>query len=168
MNAQNVGDEFESEVFYNTTCFEIDMKNSPLTELPKSAFYKSKCKTINFPRTITTIPEKAFQWSDINILSQSSITRIEGAAFYGCTSLEAPNMYNITYIGGSAFEDCSNLKKVALPQCLETVKEHAFEDCFLTSLSLYNTVNTFENSGDIMALGIGAFGFLTRWSFFSF
>lgn len=165
------------------------MKNSPLTELPKSAFYKSKCKTINFPRTITTIPEKAFQWSDINILSQSSITRIEGAAFYGskvraftftnvtyigdnafngCTSLEAPNMYNITYIGGSAFEDCSNLKKVALPQCLETVKEHAFEDCFLTSLSLYNTVNTFENSGDLMALGIGAFGFLTRWSFFSF
>ena len=164
--------KFESEVFYNTTCHEINMKNSPLTELPKSAFYKSKCKDINFPNTITTIPEKAFQWSDIDILSQSSITRIEGAAFYGskvraftfsnvtyigdnafngCTSLEAPNMYNITYIGGSAFEECSNMKKVVLPQCLETVKKKAFEDCFLSSLSLYNTVKTFENSGDIMA-----------------
>lgn len=164
--------KFESEVFYNTTCHEINMKNSPLTELPKSAFYKSKCKDINFPNTITTIPEKAFQWSDIDILSQSSITRIEGAAFYGskvkaftftnvtyigdnafngCTSLEAPNMYNITYIGGSAFEECSNMKKVVLPQCLETVKKKAFEDCFLSSLSLYNTVKTFENSNDIMA-----------------
>lgn len=166
---------FESEAFNNTTCYKIDMTGSPFTELPKYAFYKCNCTRICLPdsNSITTIPENAFQWSSVKEINLPNLTRIEGAAFYEClslssinlshvtyiggsafkecSSLSSINLSHVTYIGGSAFDECSNMKNIALPQCLETVKEHAFEDCYLTSLSLYNTVNTFENSGDIMA-----------------
>ncbi len=166
---------FESDAFYEATCHSINMTNSPLTELPKSAFERCYCKNINLPNSITTIPEKAFQWSDIEEIDLQNLTRIEGAAFYeseikyinlskvtyiggsafyGCSKLSSIDLSNVTYIGGSAFEECTNLKNITLPQCLETIKGRAFEDCFLSSLSLYNTVKTFENSGDIM-LGDG-------------
>ncbi len=142
---------FESEAFNNTTCYEINMTGSSFTELPKYAFYKCKWTIISLPNSITTIHENAFQWSNVKEINLPNLTRIEGFAFYGCSSLSSIDLSHVTYIGGSAFDECSNMKNIALPQCLETVKEHAFEDCFLTSLSLYNTVNTFENSGDIMA-----------------
>ncbi len=166
---------FESDAFYEATCHSINMTNSPLTELPKSAFERCYCKNINLPNSITTISEKAFQWSDIEEIDLQNLTRIEGAAFfessiksiklsnvtyiggsafYGCSNLSSIQLPNVTYIGGSAFEECKFLSDIALPQCLETVKGRAFEDCFLSSLSLYNTVKTFENSGDIM-LGDG-------------
>ena len=142
---------FESEAFNNTTCYEINMTGSSFTELPRYAFYKCKWTRIYLPNSITTIHENAFQWSNVKEINLPNLTRIEGFAFYGCSSLSSIDLSHVTYIGGSAFDECSNMKNIALPQCLETVKEHAFEDCYLTSLSLYNTVNTFENSGDIMA-----------------
>ncbi len=142
---------FESEAFNNTTCYEINMTGSSFTELPKYAFYKCKWTRIYLPNSITTIHENAFQWSNVKEINLPNLTRIEGFAFYGCSSLSSIDLSHVTYLGGSAFDECSNMKNIALPQCLETVKEHAFEDCYLTSLSLYNTVNTFENSGDIMA-----------------
>ncbi len=165
---------FESDAFSNTTCAKIDMSAfSGMGELPQSAFYNCHCGTILIPSTITTIPEKAFQWSDVNSINNSNLTRIEGAAFYGCAKLTTINLNNVTHIGDVAFYDCSNLQNIsmaeveyigrgafegcnklqniALPLSLKTVKASAFEDCFLSSLSLHNNVTTFENSGDIMA-----------------
>ena len=163
---------FEGNAFYDATCYEINMEESPLTGLPKSAFYECHCNYYQLPSNITTIPERAFQWSDVTVINLPNLTRIEGSAFYdskirfiklskviyiggnafyGCSFLPTVDLSSVTYIGGSAFEECTGLHNIMLPQCLETVKRRAFEDCFLTSLSLYNTVNTFENSGDIMA-----------------
>lgn len=159
--------------FYNIRCYEINLSGSHLTSIPSRAFMDADCKVISIPESATRIYEKAFQESTIETLSAPNLTRIDGsafysctsissidlskvtyidgAAFYGCSALSSRDLSNVTYIGGSAFEDCTNLHNIMLPQCLETVKGRAFEDCFLTSLSLYNTVNTFENSGDIMA-----------------
>ena len=164
---------FERGTFSYVTCHTIELSESPLTELPKSAFYKCHCSRILLPYSITIIPEKAFQWSDVSSLSLTRLAQIDGAAFYGCESLSSIDLSNVTYIGdaafydcsklssidlshveyigGSAFEGCGELKDITLPQCLETVNENAFEDCFLSSLSLCNTVKTFKNSGDIMA-----------------
>ena len=164
---------FESDAFSDVTCYSIELSKSLLTELPKSAFYECHCSRIYLPNTITKIPEKAFQWSDVSSLSLTRITRIDGAAFYGCKSISSIDLSNVTYIGdaafydcselssidlshveyigGSAFEGCGQLKDITLPQCLETVNENAFEDCFLSSLSLCNTVKIFKPGPDIMA-----------------
>ena len=51
----------------------------------------------------------------------------------------------------NAFEECTNLKNITLPQCLKTVKQNAFRGCYLTSLTMYNTAETFESNQHIMA-----------------
>ena len=60
-------------------------------------------------------------------------------------------MSSVTYIGGNAFDECTKLENITLPQCLKTVKQNAFWDCYLTSLTMYNTVETFESNSNIMA-----------------
>lgn len=168
-NIRSMGESaFESSSFHS-----INASQSTLTEIPESCFYRSSFSNVYLPVTLTKINERAFQWSNVSSLSTPNLTHIGGIAFYGCTNLSSINLdkvtyiggdafygcsslssidlSHVTYIGGSAFEECTGLHNIMLPQCLETVKRRAFEDCFLTSLSLYNTVNTFENSGDIMA-----------------
>lgn len=159
--------------FYNVTCYGINLSGSHLTVIPNNAFMDANCKEVFIPESVTRISANAFKECTVSTLNASNLTYIDdaaffwcrsltsidlskvtyigGAAFYGCSALSSIDLSSVTYIGGSAFEECTKLKNITLSQCLETVKEHAFEDCFLTSLSLYNTVNTFENSGDIMA-----------------
>lgn len=159
--------------FYNVTCHEINLSGSHLTVIPNNAFMDANCKEISIPESVTRISANAFKECTVSTLNASNLTYIDdaafqwcrsltsidlskvtyigGAAFYGCSALSSIDLSQATYIGGNAFDGCNLLNIIALPQCLETVKEHAFEDCLLTSLSLYNTVNTFENSGGIMA-----------------
>ena len=164
---------FEGSAFNNTTCYQIDMSNSPLTALPKDAFYNCHCSRILLPSSITRISSCAFQKSSVTSINLPNITRIDGSAFldctalssidlshvtyidgtafYGCSALASIDLSNVTYIGGSAFNECTNLKNVTLPQCLKTVATKAFWDCYLTSLTMYNTTETFGESPNIMA-----------------
>lgn len=172
--------------FYNVTCYEINLSGSNLTVIPNNAFMDANCKEVFIPESVTRISANAFKECTVSTLNASNLTYIDdaafhwcrsltsidlskvtyigGAAFYGCSALSSRDLSNVTYIGGSAFEECTGLKNIKLPQCLETVKEHAFEDCFFTSLSLYNTVNTFENSGDIMEAGGTVTMNIVSWS----
>ena len=172
--------------FYNVTCYGINLSGSHLTVIPNNAFMDANCKEVFIPESVTRISANAFKECTVSTLNASNLTYIDdaaffwcrsltsidlskvtyigGAAFYGCSALSSRDLSNVTYIGGSAFEECTGLKNIKLPQCLETVKEHAFEDCFFTSLSLYNTVNTFENSGDIMEAGGTVTMNIVSWS----
>lgn len=159
--------------FYNVTCYGINLSGSHLTSIPSRAFMDADCEEVFIPESVTRIYERAFRESTIKTLNASNLTQIDdaafhwcrsltsidlskatyigGAAFYGCSALSAIDLSNVTYIGGNAFEECTNLKNITLPQCLKTVKQNAFRKCYLTSLTMYNTTETFESNSDIMA-----------------
>lgn len=168
-NIRSMGESaFESSSFHS-----INASQSTLTEIPESCFYRSSFSNVYLPVTLTKINERAFQWSNVSSLSTPNLTHIGGIAFYGCTNLSSINLdkvtyiggdafygcsslssidlSHVTYIGGNAFEECTNLKNITLPQCLKTVKQNAFRKCYLTSLTMYNTTETFESNSDIMA-----------------
>ncbi len=137
---------FGEAVFHN-----VYLQESTLTEIPSNCFRESSFKGIYFPKTLTKICENAFQWSNISTINAQNLTHIEGAAFYSCPELESIYLDKIVYIGGSAFYDCTKLKNISLPECLETVEENAFERCYLSSFTMYNTAKTFKNSPKMMS-----------------
>ena len=67
----------------------------------------------------------------------NSVTSIEFATFYGCsslTSVEIPN--SVTSIGEAAFCDCSNLETIIIPKGVARIGERAFLGCiFLTNIT---------------------------------
>ena len=159
--------------FYNVKCYEINLSGSNLTVIPNNAFKDANCKEVFIPESVTRISANAFKECTVSTLNASNLTYIDdaafqwcrsltsidlskatyigGAAFYGCSALSAIDLSNVTYIGGNAFEECTNLKNITLPQCLKTVKQNAFRGCYLTSLTMYNTAETFESNQHIMA-----------------
>lgn len=100
------------------------------------------------------IGESAFYGCSNMVLKNNSLscaTQIGSNAFHGCYRLSSVSMPMVTTIGSGAFMDCSNLGRIALPQCLRTVNGDAFYGCLLSSLTLYNTVESFGNSYQTMA-----------------
>lgn len=82
----------------------------------------------------------------------NSVTSIEYAAFYDCSSLtdiEIPN--SVTSIGYEAFKGCSSLTSIEIPESVMRIGECAFEGCSnLTSIlwqgNTYNSVDEFWNT----------------------
>lgn len=118
-----------ANAFYRSSFITIDVSQSPLTQIDPLAFSGSYCNDIRIPNTVTTISESAFTDTPI-----SSI-----------------NLTNVTYIGEFAFSGCSHLTNITLRPCMRTLKRDAFRDCNLESLTLYNSIETFETNHNIMA-----------------
>lgn len=100
----------------------------------------------------------------------SSLTEIGRYAFAGASISEINLSDDITVIGEGAFNGCSYLKKVYMPENVETIGDFAFEDCM--EASLINTqklknigqyaffgckVTTFTNSEVLEEVGTAAF-----------
>lgn len=146
-NLKNM-DEYAFEEAYIE---HVDLSNSQLTVIPRSAFEDAHCSEIQLPNTITTIYDHAFCSVPIKSLNTPNVTYIDDDAFKGCYELENINLSKVTFIGEWAFASCTSLNDVALPQCLKTVGSCAFRYCSLTSLSLYNSLETFEHNYQCMA-----------------
>ena len=64
-----------------------------------------------------------------NTIIPSSVTRIEGDAFRGCSSLTSISIpSSVTEIGYNAFRGCSSLMEVRIPKGCQ-VSDDAFKDC---------------------------------------
>ena len=75
-----------------------------------------------------------------------SVTMIDQAAFYKCSSLTSVTIPNsITFIGGSAFESCSGLTSVTIPNSVTLIGNSAFKRCsgLIYASILPNSVTAF-------------------------
>ena len=75
-----------------------------------------------------------------------SVTMIDQAAFYKCSSLTSVTIPNsVTFIGGSAFESCSGLTSVTIPNSVTLIGNSAFKRCsgLIYATILPNSVTAF-------------------------
>ena len=65
-----------------------------------------------------------------NTIIPSSVTRIEGDAFRGCSSLTSISIpSSVTEIGGCAFDGCSSLTNISIPSSVTEIGYNAFRGC---------------------------------------
>ena len=108
---------------------------------------------VSIPDSVTNINEEAFMGCEslIQVTIPESVKEISDYAFSGCHSLKEINLpQSVTYIGRSAFRGCfaeeitlppnlksisaytfsrSNLKKIVIPNRVETIYDRVFYDC---------------------------------------
>ena len=65
-----------------------------------------------------------------NTIIPSSVTRIEGDAFRGCSSLTSISIpSSVTEIWGCAFDGCSSLTNISIPSSVTEIGYNAFRGC---------------------------------------
>ena len=112
-------------------------------------FYNSGITSIDFPSTLETIGNYAFQYcsgltGDLDLSNCINLTSIEDNAFEGCSGLtgdlDLSNCINLTSIGERAFWDCSRLTgELVIPEGVTSIGRDAFYSCSgLTSIDLSN------------------------------
>jgi Flp pilus assembly protein protease CpaA len=74
----------------------------------------------------------------------SSVTEIEGYAFYSCSDLSSITIPNsVTAIDSFAFWDCHSLTSAVIPNSVTTIGDYAFSNCSsLTPVIIPNSVTT--------------------------
>ena len=124
----------------------VDKSNQKYSSEDGILFDKDKKELIRYP---TGKKEKEY---NIPI----SVTRIEWAAFSGCTSLtsiEIPS--SVTSIGFAAFGSCTNLTRIEIPSSVTRIGSSAFHSCTsLTSIEIQSSVTSIKIEG-------GAFAYCT-------
>ena len=124
----------------------VDKSNQKYSSEDGILFDKDKKELIRYP---TGKKEKEY-----NI--PSSVTRIEWAAFSGCTSLtsiEIPS--SVTSIGFAAFGSCTNLTRIEIPSSVTRIGSSAFHSCTsLTRIEIQSSVTSIKIEG-------GAFAYCT-------
>ena len=121
--------------------------------------YTGSDTSLTIPATIegkpvTKIKGYAFNGSSVtSVVLPSSLTQIDGYAFYGAsklTSITIPS--SVTSIGEYAFEFCTSLKSFTVPATVKIIRNGVFYGCTalasvtlnsgLTSIGAYSFVNT--------------------------
>jgi len=106
---------------------------------------------VNFPNTITQIPEFSFNGCIglINVSIPSQITTIGESAFRTCESLSSIAIPDtVTTIEDNAFYQCYDLQQIDLPASLSEISNSLFFNSGLTSISIPQSVTS---------IGISAF-----------
>lgn len=92
-------------------------------------------------KPVTKIKSYAFNGSGVvSVTLPSSMTQLNGYAFYGASKLTTVSIpSSITSIGSYAFEFCTSLKSIAIPATVKSIGTGAFYGCTaLSSVSLFN------------------------------
>lgn len=128
--------------FSNSNIVELVMCEG-VERIGKGAFMGSKIQKINFPSTLVSIEESAFQ-DCINLsevdLSRTKIKAIGVSAFIDCgvSVLSLPE--GLEEIQDQAFYGNKNLKEVKLPLSIQTVDNSAFCNSSIVKVELPNSV----------------------------
>ena len=70
------------------------------------------------------------RFSLIKVVIPNKVTRIEGYAFKGCTSLKDVRLgTSVTTIKESAFHTCTALERISIPASVKTIGEYCFAGC---------------------------------------
>jgi|GEM_PF-1959403 len=81
---------------------------------------------------------------ETELILPSYITKINGDAFYGCSSLTSITIPDsVTSIGNSAFEYCSTLTSITIPDSVTSIGSSAFRYCSsLTNITIPDSVTS--------------------------
>jgi ribosomal protein L12E/L44/L45/RPP1/RPP2 len=135
------------------TSFEIP---EGVKTLGSAAIYATSLETIKFPSTLEETSDFSLG-ENVSIksvdISGTSIEELGSYCFAGCTGLEEIKFpESLRTIGGAAFYGCKALTSVELPGLLTAIRQYAFIDTGLTSVTIPSTVQD---------IGYCAFGYST-------
>jgi hypothetical protein len=119
--------------------------------IPETITYEGK------EYTVTAIGESAFFQRNItSITFPNSITSIDRAAFYCCSSLDSVALpEKVTVIGDMLFANCTSLRRVVIPEGLTLIDNSAFNSCYsLDSLIIPNSVTRIEDWAFALCKGL--------------
>ena len=112
--------------------------------ISEKAFEKSNVKVLTINSKVT-VSQAAFANSKIeNIVNSDLITSIGDYAFENCTNLSSIEAENCTYVGRFAFANCSSLKELIMPNA--TVAQDSFK-----GLKSFDTLSIKDTTTDSFA-----------------
>jgi hypothetical protein len=115
------------------------LNSYPVVRIGSNAFSGSALISVNFPDSVTSIGDYAFQGcaSLISVSIPNSVWYIGDYAFASCSSLISVSIPNsVTTIGGYAFAGCISLGSVIIPNSVANIGELAFSRSGLGSVFL--------------------------------
>lgn len=138
---ENIGDS----AFYNTGLTSLTLTN--IGTVGSSAFKScSSLESVSL-NNVGEIGEGAFQSvSSITSLTLDNTGIIKSDAFRRCTGLTELNIGSVGTIEGSAFAECSNLTNVIIDEVSGTVKEYAFNNSGVETITIGSINNAKYNS----------------------
>ena len=125
----------ESAFLYCKNLEKLEIPNT-VKELGEFSFLNTrKLEKLTLPEGISVIPKACFDGSGIKQINiPSTVKKIEGGAFIGCSNLESIEIpANCEILENYAFNSCKNLKQVILHEGLQSIGQLCFSAC--TSLS---------------------------------
>ena len=116
----------------DTPCYRTVVVGDCVTGIGDSAFEQETCLiSCILPQSLVTIGKSAFAHSclpSINI--PSGVTRIEGSAFAGCTSLTAITIpIGVKKITSGVFMNCTRLTSIEIPSGVTSIGISSFDGC---------------------------------------
>ena len=75
-----------------------------------------------------------------NVVLSENITTIGNSAFKGCTGLTDFQFTNVATIGSSAFEGCTGIKSLVFPASVTTIRNSAFKNSGLETITLHTPI----------------------------
>ena len=121
---------------------EVDVKGEPVFYTAEGRMYK---ESIEFPETVTSIGESAFQNCTglTSVVIPDSVTSIGNYAFQNCTGLTNVVIPDgVTSIGGGAFRNCSSLTSITIPDSVTSIGIYAFARSNIKTINIGNGLQT--------------------------
>lgn len=155
----NVDNDFIPTYFYN---LEKVICGEGLTTIKKQEFEGSAVKHIEFPSTLESIEDYAFNQSRLETIifaPNSSLKAIGNFAFLSTPINEITIPEGVVEIGEECFAH-SGVKIIGLPSTLERIGKNAFLDCYMQSIDIPDNVTeisegAFAHCKKLVTVGIG-------------
>ncbi len=160
------GVEYGSYVFDISTNLKTVEVQDGVTAIPEKAFWACSALTdINFPDSVKTIGESAFERTGLTTIDLNKVEYIGNYAFYGAkfqkltipaqtksgtgAFMNCRDLTDVTIADGATelgrymFYYCTSMKNVTLPESLQTINEFALAYCAgMENLTIPNSVTT--------------------------
>ena len=136
-----------------TDLINLNIRETDMTVLPESAFYRSAIENVILPKNLIEIKKNTFRESELRSIEiPASVKTIGETAFFICNSLANVTFEkesNLTTIGWWAFS-CCPIYSIELPASVETIGVYAFSSRDLNAV-------TFEKGSRLKTIRGGAF-----------
>lgn len=137
-------------VSYNGSLTTLSVPNKisgvAITSVQSNAFAESKVENVTFGSWCSQICDYAFYGlSSLKLVKGEGVRMVGSYAFADCINLETVMLENTYTIGNYALKGCQKLTDLDLSYAT-TIKEGAFDDLTLNSLTLGANLTTFEDS----------------------
>jgi hypothetical protein len=134
--------------FYNCRALKQFTFPANIRQVPESVLYGcSSLKSVALADGTSQIGYGAFygcnQLATVENLNQTTLTKIDGSAFYNTAlvSVELPN--TITSMGTSVFSGCTSLVSVNVPTGISSVPNNTFQGCAkLTNVTMHDGITS--------------------------